>query len=183
MLLSLAPPSYSPTQSLRELFNTNTHLAQTFPTTRVASTSPSTSLPSAASAQIRLFHGSYPVGPNQAWHSRQHPGMSAWPSVLPVWLQLEFTGHWLPSQASQQVVGCQQGHDVSGSMGGTANVGQDHWKGEEDGVKRVVQEPYSGPFFQGHGLPVKRIRSCLIFLDLPSLLSLSTPLPRGGGSE
>lgn len=104
------------------------------------------------------------------------PGMSAWPSVLPVWLQLEFTGHRLPSQASQQVVGCQQGHGVSGSIGGTANVGQDHWKGEADGVKRV-QEPYSGPFFQGHGLPIRRIKSCLIFLDLPSLLSLSTPLP------
>lgn len=115
----------------------------------------------------------------QAGTADSIPGTSAWPNLLSVWLQLEFTGHWLPSQASQQVVGSQQGHRVSGSMGGTANVGQDHWKGEEDGVKSVVQEPYSGPFFQGHGLPVRRIKSCLIFLDLSSFLSLSTPFPQG----
>lgn len=60
-------------------------------------------------------------------------------------LQLEFTGHRLPSQASQQVVSCQDRHDVSGPVGGTANVGQDHWKGEEgQEMRRVVQEPYLG---------------------------------------
>lgn len=74
------------------------------------------------------------------------PGMSAWPSVLPVWLQFEFTGHRLPSQASQQVVGCQQGHGVSGSMGGTANVGQDHWKGEADEL-RGFKSLTAGPSF------------------------------------
>ena len=73
---------------------------------------------------------------------------------VPVWLQLEFTGHRLPSQASQQVVSCQDRHDVSGPVGGTANVRQDHWKGEEGReMRRVVQEPYLGLC-----LPGKRIR-------------------------
>lgn len=180
MLLSLAPPSYSPTQSLREFFNTMTRFwRRNFQPQKWQAHLPAPVFP--LQHQHRSGFSMAPVlwvqiKPGTA---DSIPGMSAWPSELPVWLQLEFTGHCLPSQASQQVVGCQQGHGVAGSMGGTANVGQDHWKGEEDGVKRVVQEPYSGPFFQGHGLPVRRIKSCLIFLDLPSLLSLSTPLPRG----
>lgn len=177
MLLSLAPPSYSPTQSLRESFNTITCFGADVPNHKSGKhiSQHQSSLCSISTDWTSLW---LQIKPGIA---DSIPGMSAWPSVLTVWLQLEFTGHCLPSQASQQVVGCQQGHDVSGSMGGTANVGQDHWKGEEDGVKRVVQEPYSRPFFQGHGLPV-RIKSRLIFLDLPSPRH-SALHSRGGGSE
>lgn len=62
-----------------------------------------------------------------------------------MWLQLELTGHRLPSQASQQIVSRQHRHDVSGSVGGTADVRQDHWRGEEGReMRRAVPEPYVG---------------------------------------
>lgn len=112
-----------------------------FPTTKAASLCVSTSLPSAGSEQIRLFSlGSRPVGPDQASADRLqgHNGPPDPQRLLS--LQLELPGHRLPSQASQQVVSCQQGHGVSGSIGGATNVGQDHWKGEEQREVRVFPE-------------------------------------------
>lgn len=41
-------------------------LAEMFPTTEVASTSVSSSVPSMESEEIKLFRSSRPVGPNQA---------------------------------------------------------------------------------------------------------------------
>lgn len=93
------------------------------------------------------------------------------------WLQLEFTGHWFPSQASQQVVGCQQGHGVSCSMGGTANMGQDHWKGEEEREVRGWFKSLTGALLSGPWLTSEKNKPTSVSFDLLSLLSLSTPFP------
>lgn len=149
MFLSLASPNYRPTQSLRELFNRITCFwLRCFHPRKWQAHLSALVLPSAESTQIRLFLAPIlwvqikPGAPDSTWGAVCLLALRS-----PLWLQLEFTGHWFPSQASQQVVSCQQGHDVSGSMGGTANVRQDHWEeGEEREVRGWVKSLKAGPF-------------------------------------
>lgn len=135
MLLSVSP-SYMP-RHLRELFNRITHLGLgCFHHTSAAHLLVPV-FPLQNGYRSDFFLWLPPCGSNQARvRLTEAQGPLALVHRVPCGYSLSSLGIGSPSQASQQVVSCQDRHDVSGPVGGTANVGQDHWKGGRTGNEK-----------------------------------------------